>query len=814
MTDKIMILVYLLVFIIADISGGSSLDKTLCSSATIPDLGGAWVCDDSWLVDYEEDISDYDTFKKWNLYFELPKFYAISKIATRPSKCDPGTSVIARLSASVWDERFIKGDDENLVDAAQSHWITIKVPNVTFIDGLYEEYSGFARRAPYWKLTIEALAIDDDCIPKFMFYARAGIAAMQHFVMELDFPDVDEPLPDSEDDVNAPTGNTCSRVTGVPSEAVSRYRLDTSFYRKYTSAYGIPVMSSSRVDDRALQRACYVVRFMMADRKDLRDHMYRNKGRVAIIGRRETVPMVPEMRQYTWWTRRAAGGTFQNPVNVGAEENMLCERGDGYARNQDIFMHEFAHGIHLIACHTAIPNFNSRLQRSFNYARSRGLWTNTYANTDNREYFAEGVQAFFEQQREGPVGGDGIQNHINTREELKRHDRTLYNIIDELLPCYNDYIPRCNDIGQSKSLGQSLKRDCKDGVGTTETPTTTKSPDTCTDDEESCSNWAASGECQKNPEIMLIICKKSCKVCTTKPPGTTKPSTTTKQTTTGTNKPCIDENDSCARWASMGECEKNPDYMKDKCRKSCNSCSAPSTTSPVTTVAPSTTSSATTTNPVPCTDMEESCSTWAADGECRKNPDIMLVLCKKSCKACTTKPPASSTTSPVTTVAPSTTSSATTTNPVPCTDMEESCSTWAADGECQKSPDIMLALCKKSCKACTTKPPGTTISPNTTKPTTTTTTTTKTATTTTRRPTTTTNPPEVCLDENHSCSYWASIGECERNPGYMKDKCRKSCEECSGSSCSDEDAQCTGWRSYCSSNTYVIRNCKKTCNKC
>ncbi|XP_077969930.1 uncharacterized protein LOC120330618 [Styela clava] len=173
MSDKIMILVYLLVFIIVDISGGSSLGNTLCSSDTIPDLDGAWVCDDSWLVGFGEDISDYDTFKKWNLYFELPKFYAISKIATRPSKCDPGTSVIARLSASVWDERFIKGYDENLADATQSHWITIKVPNVTSVGGLYEEYSGFARRAPYWKLTIETLAIDDHCIPKFMFYARA-----------------------------------------------------------------------------------------------------------------------------------------------------------------------------------------------------------------------------------------------------------------------------------------------------------------------------------------------------------------------------------------------------------------------------------------------------------------------------------------------------------------------------------------------------------------------------------------------------------------------------------------------------------------
>ncbi|CAK8533583.1 unnamed protein product [Lathyrus sativus] len=43
---------------------------------------------------------------------------------------------------------------------------------------------------------------------------------------------------------------------------------------------------------------------------------------------------------------------------------------------------------------------------------------------------------------------------------------------------------------------------------------------------------------------------------------------------------CADENVSCAAWAKVGECEKNPSYMvgyegvKGKCRKSCNVCSS------------------------------------------------------------------------------------------------------------------------------------------------------------------------------------------------------------------------------------------------
>lgn len=46
------------------------------------------------------------------------------------------------------------------------------------------------------------------------------------------------------------------------------------------------------------------------------------------------------------------------------------------------------------------------------------------------------------------------------------------------------------------------------------------------------------------------------------------------------NGDCVDENENCAKWAIVGECEKNPLYMvgsegvKGKCMKSCNKCSS------------------------------------------------------------------------------------------------------------------------------------------------------------------------------------------------------------------------------------------------
>ena len=52
----------------------------------------------------------------------------------------------------------------------------------------------------------------------------------------------------------------------------------TDFYQKFTHAYGIPILGSAEVSDDTLMRACYTVRFMLADREDLREEQYVNKG--------------------------------------------------------------------------------------------------------------------------------------------------------------------------------------------------------------------------------------------------------------------------------------------------------------------------------------------------------------------------------------------------------------------------------------------------------------------------------------------------------------------------------------------------------
>lgn len=37
--------------------------------------------------------------------------------------------------------------------------------------------------------------------------------------------------------------------------------------------------------------------------------------------------------------------------------------------------------------------------------------------------------------------------------------------------------------------------------------------DACFDDAEGCPDWARKGECERNPEFMRASCRKSCYVC-------------------------------------------------------------------------------------------------------------------------------------------------------------------------------------------------------------------------------------------------------------------------------------------------------------
>ena len=229
-----------------------------------------------------------------------------------------------------------------------------------------------------------------------------------------------------------------SQSQGLPKIALppDSLKLDP-FYKKYLDANGIPVVSSWRVPDSALIQAWNIVRFLTNDLpKENLLQMQKVGARVGVMARYEGTTDIPEhadLAQDTslnWDVRaRGLGGDMDLPLTTCAEENLLCYQIDKY-HAEDILIHEFAHAIHLIGIAPIDSTFNNKLQTLLNKAVAEGKYNRTYAKTNLYEYWAEGVQDWFNVNAEVPEP-DGKHNRLNTREELKIYDPELYDLIHQ-----------------------------------------------------------------------------------------------------------------------------------------------------------------------------------------------------------------------------------------------------------------------------------------------------------------------------------------------------------------------------------------------
>ena len=206
----------------------------------------------------------------------------------------------------------------------------------------------------------------------------------------------------------------------------------SKFYKKSTFAAGLPVISSENVSDFALKEAAYLVEKMIGHRKDIINNMISRNCRLVVMGHNEFTTQIPEYSHFKpakFWDRRARGfGSDRNdPVISCAEENLLCFSGDPY-NTESIMIHEFAHAIHLNGIFDVDPSFDSRLKQAYEKAMNNGLWKKKYASNNHYEYWAEGVQSWFDTNR----SPDHDHNHVDTREELKDYDPELANLVKEI----------------------------------------------------------------------------------------------------------------------------------------------------------------------------------------------------------------------------------------------------------------------------------------------------------------------------------------------------------------------------------------------
>ena len=215
------------------------------------------------------------------------------------------------------------------------------------------------------------------------------------------------------------------------------------FYTQKLEANGFPIVASASVNPYALKEAAFLVDQLLAKRPDVRNAMIESGSRLCIIGWSEFTTDLPEWERLgknphpdflslsgkDYWDARArgTGGSNRDPNCSCGEENLLGYPGDPYS-TECILVHEIAHNIHLRGMANVDPTFDDRLRKAYQSAMSQGLWKGKYASVNHHKYFAEGVQSWFDDNREN----DHDHNHVNTRKELIEYDPQLAELCKEV----------------------------------------------------------------------------------------------------------------------------------------------------------------------------------------------------------------------------------------------------------------------------------------------------------------------------------------------------------------------------------------------
>jgi hypothetical protein len=237
----------------------------------------------------------------------------------------------------------------------------------------------------------------------------------------------------------------------VVSETPSALRL-SSFYRKYINAGGIPIVSSEKVCDRALQVAYEIITEELSGPMgaNVRNNLIHNKVRVAIFSNvsGEKLTDLPEEMQYAgdpdFPLSRCGGGAVREiPVTSVCDGNLLGAwwaslgtreaRYDSYQRRESVLVHEFGHTVHNLGLDARTKGL---IETAYKNARRQKLFPNSkgtpsYMMTNSSEFFAECTLIWFDAvDSTNPVNAPSIWE----REQLKKVLPEMYEILSTIYP--------------------------------------------------------------------------------------------------------------------------------------------------------------------------------------------------------------------------------------------------------------------------------------------------------------------------------------------------------------------------------------------
>lgn len=212
-------------------------------------------------------------------------------------------------------------------------------------------------------------------------------------------------------------------------------------YRHRGTMCGIQIWAYDCVGENAIEQAALLLHYHLMDvPRDILERVAAAGAELALIGCEQVTSDLPphrslkgcspdETRSFDHGTR-GLGGSRGCPVCSCGEENVTMVNDRWYSQ-ESILIHELAHSVMALGM---TEGQVQEVEAAFRAAKAAGLYDQScYMMANEHEYWAEGVQAYFDATVRTDVNrssstGDGI----NTRDKLQAHDPRLAAIIREV----------------------------------------------------------------------------------------------------------------------------------------------------------------------------------------------------------------------------------------------------------------------------------------------------------------------------------------------------------------------------------------------
>jgi hypothetical protein len=209
-------------------------------------------------------------------------------------------------------------------------------------------------------------------------------------------------------------------------------------YAQGCTVLGIDVLAFDEVGSNAINEVADRAYNMLVLRPEYATAIASFPIGIRVMGLDQRIMDLPEFDEiyfhhpgFDWrYLGRSFPGTEIIPYSAAAEENLLCSDEDRYV-GEDAFIREFAITIRRFAMEATDPSTSEAIEQAYAVAIAEGKWRNTLAEINSEQYWAEGVQSYFDANLEDngeerdPISS---HNHVNTRAELRSYDRALFEI--------------------------------------------------------------------------------------------------------------------------------------------------------------------------------------------------------------------------------------------------------------------------------------------------------------------------------------------------------------------------------------------------